>query len=188
MIGDESLGLTFEIIGKHRTEMISGYRRPARDLPASTPLRLALTRRFRTEIATSWQDDDSGKLETRLAAIAADIIVAGEASFRQGLVEAVEREEQYRRWEEERRQQHITELEDKRLDDLKVSGTLLAKAEEIRSLVARVRVAVEAGQVIEVSDGQLASWQDWALQQADRIDPVVSGQVLSHLHVPELDD
>jgi hypothetical protein len=49
-IGNKALGLSVEIVGRHRTETIAGYQRPARDLPASTPLRLSLTRDFRREL------------------------------------------------------------------------------------------------------------------------------------------
>jgi hypothetical protein len=125
-------------------------------------------------------------LETKLAAIAADIIVAGEASFRQSLIEEIEREEQERKRAEERRQQRLAELEAKRLADLKISGQLLAQAEEIRSLVAKVKAAAIAGST-DVGTEELATWEDWALDYANRIDPVLSGQILSHVRQPQLD-
>lgn len=133
----------------------------------------------------SWQDGPEGKLETRLATIAADIIVAGEAAFRQGLIEALEREAQWRQWEKERRERERAELEEKRLEDLRRSGELLAEAEEIRELVARLkRTMEERGQ--ELDPAALEKWERWALGYADRLDPVLSGQVLSHVIVPGL--
>lgn len=71
----------------------------------------------------------------RVAAIAVDIIVAGEAAFRQSLIETVEWEEQKRKWKEERRRERMAQLETERLEDLKTSGKLLAQAEKIRALV-----------------------------------------------------
>jgi len=186
MIGHRQLGMSFAIIGKHRTEMISGYQRPASDLPASTPIRLSLSRQLRTQIKTSWQDDEAGKLEIKIADIAADLIVAAEASFRQSLIEEQEHQAQMRKWEEERRLQRLAELEAQRLEDLKTSGTLLARAEEIRALIASVKSAVSAGKTSMVP-ADLAKWERWASAYADRIDPVLSGQVLSHINVPELD-
>jgi hypothetical protein len=185
-IGDMFLGLTFTIIGKHRTEMISGYHRPARDLPSSTPLCLSIVHKFRTPVAAQWYDDSNGKLEAKLAQIAADLIVAGEAAFRQSLVEAVEHEERFRKWEDERRQQRSAELHEKRLDNLKTSGDLLAQATEIRNLIARVKAAAVSGNV-EISSDELNEWEQWATSYADRIDPVLSGQVLSHIRAPTAD-
>jgi hypothetical protein len=185
-IGDMALGLSLTMVGKHRTETIAGYRRPARDLAASTPLCLTLDRKLRSDVRAAWQDDASGKLETRLAAIAADIIVAGEAAFRQGLIEAVEWEEQQRKWKEERRRERMAELEAERLEGLKTSGRLLAQAEEIRFLVERVKAAVLAGST-DVTPVELAAWERWAGDYADRLDPVLSGQILSHIRLTEPD-
>jgi hypothetical protein len=77
-------------------------------------------------------------------------------------------------------------LHDKRLENLKTSGRLLAQAEEIRALVERVKGSVLEGQT-EITESELASWEEWASGYADRIDPVRSGQVLTHIRVPELD-
>lgn len=186
LIGDERLGFSFACVGKHRTERVYGNLRPARDLPASTPLRLTLRRTFTDGVPASWEDDDTGRLETRLAGIAADIIVAGEASFRQGLVEAEERAAQWRQWEEERRLKRISELENRRIEDLRLSGKLLAEANEIRMLTEQMRDALLAGET-GVSPEEVARWEKWATDYADRIDPVKSGQFMSHFSVPELD-
>lgn len=180
IIGDTRLPLEFWVAGKHRTEMIGGRQMPARDLAASTPLALALRREFRKPTQASWKDDEEGKLEVKLGAIVADIITAGEASFRQSLIEAVEWQEQQRKWEEERRQRHVAELAAKRLENLRTSGELLARAEEIRALVAKVGSAVLEGET-EVAPSELDEWREWALAYADQIDPVCSGQVMTHI-------
>lgn len=187
-IGRETIGLRFEVIGKHRTEWHYGHQRPARDLPAKTPLRLVVDRSFRMPLTAAWADTPNQPLEKQLTEIVAGVIVAGEASFRQGLVEARERAEEHRRWEEERRLARLAELEGKRLADLRTSGDLLRQAEEIRALVARVESALLRGNLPELTPERVSQWKSWALAQADRIDPVHSGQVLTHLHVPQLDD
>jgi hypothetical protein len=187
-IGDETLRLRFEILGKHRTELRGGYQRPARDLPAKTPLRLVLDRSLRVALVTTWSDEADRPLEKQLAGIAADLVTAAEVSFRQGLVEAREREEEHRRWEEERRRERLRELESKRLAELKISGELLRQAEEIRALVARVEAAMLRGSSPELTAEKVARWKQWALSKADELDPVRSGQVLSHLYVAALDD
>lgn len=120
--------------------------------------------------------------------MAADVIVAGEASFRQGFVEARERAEEHRRWEEDRRLARLADLERKRLSDLRASGEMLRQAEEIRNIVAEIESSLLLGDSPGLTPERVARWKIWALAQANVIDPVLSGQVLSHLYVPELDD
>jgi hypothetical protein len=186
-IGDEPLRLRVEIAGKHRSEERVGYQRPARDLPARTPLRLVLDRSLRVPLVTAWSDEPDRPLEKQLAEIAADLVVAAEASFRQGLIEARARQAQSRRWEEARRREELKELEGKRLADLKTSGELLRQAEEIRALVARVEQAMRRGSSAELTVENVGRWKQWALSKADELDPVQSGQVLEHLYVAALD-
>ena len=135
---------------------------------------------------TSWQDDAGGKLETKLAEITARIIVAGEERFRRGLKEAEEREEQYRRWQEQRRREEIERRNAERLKHLRSSGDLLRQAEDLRALIARVRGAVVAGSV-GVEQDRLEEWERWASAEADRLDPILSGQIMTHLAPPEQD-
>lgn len=187
-IGDQQLGLRFTVAGKHRTDLRSGYNRPADSLPANTPLRLLIERKFRAPIVCEWSDEPDRPLEKQLAEIAAALVVAGEASFRQALVEDREHEESYRRWQEEARLKRLDELREKRLADLKTSGELLRQAEEIRRLVSLVEEAIRSGEAQNFSAPQLARWKAWALTEADAIDPVKSGQVLSHFHVSALDE
>lgn len=162
-----------------------GERAPSRELPASTKLALSVDHKSRGGPATSWSDGTQ-RLEQMIASVAADIIVLGEDAFRQGLAEQREWKEQRRQWAEEARRAELKRLEEKRLTDLKESGALLHKAAEIRALVEQVATAVRNGSIALTSD-QLARWRAWALGQADRLDPVLSGQVLSHLVVPALD-
>ena len=186
-IGNMHLRLEFALVGSHRTEMIGGYRRPARDLPASSPLRIALVPRSRSEMPLSWQDEAARKLETRIGTIAAELVVAGEAEFRRSLLEAAKEKDRQRQYQEEERLQRVAALEAKRVDDLRASGELLRRAEEIRSLVARVKAAIAVGGVSRFSGEQVQIWETWALSQADRLDPILSGQVLDHLIAPDLD-
>jgi hypothetical protein len=129
--------------------------------------------------AASWEDQENNRLESQLADIVADLMVAGEAAFRQSLVEEQE-------WMEEERRQRLAELEAERFEHLKRSGELLREAQNIRALVANVRAAVLAGaQPISAED--LAQWETWASAYADRVDPVVSGQVMSQILSPSID-
>lgn len=179
-IGDMCLSLEFAILGSYRKELRGGWQRPARDLPARTPLKLTVKGVLRAGVTTAWQDSGGRPLEKQLAEIVADLIVAGEAAFRQSLVEAREHAEQMRRWEEERLRRRREELNRERLGHLEQSGSLLRQAEDLRALVARVSGAV-AGSGLALGEGEFDAWREWALARADELDPVLSGQVLRHI-------
>lgn len=185
IVGDTCLGLEITIAGTHRTVRQYGYIRPAPDLPATTPLTLRLDPSFDRRGGKTWQDDEGGNLEAKIAPIAAAIIVAGEAKFRQSLREEEERAERARQEEEKRRQERLVELNRRRLENLRTSGELLRQAQEIRTLVQRVRQAIVEGSVA-IDASVLEAWESWALAEADRIDPVRSGQFTSHLNEPTL--
>jgi hypothetical protein len=183
VIGDTFLALDIVPAGSHRTLRLHGRLQPDPALPASTPLVLRLRRDFGREVEQSWQDDQTGTLETKIAPITAGIIVAGEAAFRRSLREAAERAEQQRLAEGKRRQEERAELSRQRLQHLRTSGELLRQAEDIRVLVARVRQAMLDGSA-KVDAPTLEAWEAWALAEADKIDPVRSGQIMSHLKEP----
>lgn len=185
VIGDTYLGLEIAIAGKHKTVRQHGYVRPAPDLPATTPLSLRLNPRFDRADGEAWLDDDQGVLEAKIPIIAAAIIVAGEAKFRHGLREDKERIERERLEQEKRRQEQLAELNRQRLQHLHTSGELLRQAQDIRALVERVRYAIVDGST-DIDASVLESWERWALAEADKIDPVRSGQFLTHLNEPTL--
>lgn len=185
IIGDTPLGLDIQIVGSHRTVRHQGYLRPAPDLPTSTPLALRLDPRFDRKATVSWQDDGDTKLESKIAEIAAAIIVAGEKKFRLSLREAEERAERERIEKEKQRQEWLIQLNQTRLQNLRNSGELLRQAEDIRALVERVRRAIDEGSA-DIDASTLEAWQSWALAEADRIDPVRSGQIMSHLSMPSI--
>ncbi|MGX9143209.1 hypothetical protein [Mesorhizobium sp. 128a] len=184
LIGDTHVGLDIGLVGSHRTVRQQGYLRPA-PLPASTPLALRIDPGFDRRAPVSWQDDGDIKLESRIAEIAAAIIVAGEKKFRLSLREAEERAERERIEKEKQRQEWLVHLNQKRLQNLRTSGELLRQAEDIRALVERVRRAIDDGSA-DIDALVLEAWQRWALAEADRIDPVRSGQILTHLNEPSL--
>lgn len=184
IVGDMGVDLDIVIAGKHRTVREYGRDVPARDLPASTPLSLVIDGQRDRPGETVWQDDAAGKLETKIAEIVARIIVAGEARFRRGLREAEQRAEEHRRWQEQRRREEIERRNAERLKHLRNSGNLLSQAEDLRGLIARVRGAVVDG-TVGVDQARLEEWERWASAEADRLDPILSGQIMTHLAPPE---
>lgn len=182
IIGDTRLGLCFEVIGNHRSERRRGYSLPARDLPGSTPLRLALAKPLPGGLPSDWEDGEE-RLEAMLAVIAADLVVAGEATFRRGLAEALKRERVNREWLERCEREKQERRNRERLALLEESGALLRKADEIRSLVTRIADTMECPDQ-GVTAEALRDWKRWALECADELDPIRSGQVFRHLLVP----
>jgi hypothetical protein len=178
-IGDTRLQVDIVVAGTHRKVRLYGRDRPAPDLPASTPLKLLIGSAEQPG-KTAWQDDATGKLETRLSEIAARTIVAGEATFRLGLKKAEEDREQYRRWHEERRREELVRRNAERLRHLRDSGDLLRQAEDLRAMIARVRSAVLT-RSIDVEPSRLEEWERWASAEADLLDPILSGQIMTHL-------
>lgn len=185
IIGDTYLGLNLAIVGKHKKVRRNGYERPSPDLPASTTLALSLAPDFDGRVSKSWQDDDEGRLEDKIPIIAAELIVAGEAKFRESLKEAEQKAELACQEKERQRQEQLQKLNQQRLDNLKISGDLLRRAQDIRALVESVRMAITEGSA-EIGEARLAAWEQWALGEADKIDPVRSGQFLCHLDDPSL--
>lgn len=183
-IGDTRVDLDIDRAGMVRSSRT--YAGTESEWPASTPLLFSIDETFDGKRRQSWQDDAHGKLETKLTDITARIIVAGEARFRRGLKEAEEREEQFRRWEEQRRREEIERRNAERLTQLRRSGELLRQAQDLRALIATVREAAVTGSV--AADGaDLEAWERWASAEADRLDPVKSGQVMAHLAPPDRD-
>ena len=142
--------MTLEPAGKHKVAVVRGYKRPDPDLPAGTPLQL----RYKGHPSErSWNDDQDGKLETKIAAIVADLIVAGEAGFREGLRQTESQLEKDQIAAEERRRKKLEELNAKRVDDLFQSGELLRRAREIRDLFANVSEPMEASREMRLQPG-----------------------------------
>ena len=156
---------------------------------ASTPMGIWLDgmhpRQTYTSPPATFTDKPDEKLEKQIAAIAAEIIVAGERRFRVGIRDTQEWEDRERLRLENERLQRRAAAEAARLAALQVSGELLRKAREVRELVVQVKAAVLAGQY-ELAGDQLTAWEQWALAHADSLDPVKSGQVSEHLQYLEV--
>lgn len=149
------------------------------NLLAKTPLAVIVD----GDQGQAWKDDEAGALEAKLVEVVAGTIVAGEAAFRRRLREAELRAEQSRAMEERRRRERCEALAAERLKKLRESGELLRQAEGLRALLARVRGAVLSGS-LAVAAADLEAWETWASDEANRLDPVLSGQVMQHVLPP----
>ena len=87
IVGDTRVRLEVDLTGQHRDRPGKCMVPTSADLPAKTPLALTVDRGGGGQ-GTTWQDDAAGTVESRLADVAAGIVVAGEAAFRRGLKQA----------------------------------------------------------------------------------------------------
>lgn len=178
IIGDTQVSLSLDEATR-KAIAYNRYNAPRPDPKRSATVPLRLTAR-----SSTWQDNDSNKLETRIAEISAGLIVEGERAYRTHLRELEEYAERERIEAERRRQERLRKANAERAAALLESGRLLAEAENLRSLIARVSAAVADGR-LNLSAEQLAEWRRWAEREADRLDPVLSGQVRTHLLLPD---
>jgi hypothetical protein len=151
--------------------------------PPPDPRRSAAVKLRLTAGDAVWQDDGVGTLETRIADIAAGLIVEGERAYRLDLREMEEQAERVRILAEQQRQERLRKANADRVAALIESGRLVAEADDLRSLIARVGAAVVEGR-LDLSPQQYAEWRAWADGEADKLDPVLSGQVAAHLLPP----
>jgi hypothetical protein len=180
IIGDTRVGVTLDEAGR-KAGAYNRYNAPRLDPKRAASVKLRLSAG-----TASWQDDDAGTLEAKVAEIGAGLIVEGERAYRTHLRELEEQAERERIAAEQRRQERLRKANADRVVALIESGRLLAEAENLRSLITRVGAAVTEGR-LELSTDQLAEWRHWADLEADKLDPVMSGQVRAHLLPPRCD-
>lgn len=154
------------------------------------PLRLSCwTGRYdRRQLKVFAEDQPGQPLERQLRQATIELIVYGEVLHRercnemhqlqlqtrqQDIAEAKKRKEEAIRREIERK----AALAKARVDTLLAEAAALRRARDIRAYVADVLKAC-AERTPEITATDLAAWEQWALQQADRIDPLVSGKFL----------
>ncbi|HEY4135522.1 MAG TPA: hypothetical protein VGO34_09925 [Alphaproteobacteria bacterium] len=181
-IGQQSVSFTLDGSKPDR----NGYRSSTENnRPASDILRFEISNWQRPEgIQLVWQDEKDDKVEEHIGEILVSLIVAGEMQYRTGeerkhiwLVErkAALIEEAHKRKVEEERQarERRAKAEKARVDRLLAEAVAYRQALDIRAYVttvtqendkARDPVPVEA----------LTKWAEWALKQANRIDPVLT--------------
>ena len=180
IIGNTRVAVSLDEAGRKA----GGYNRY--NTPRPDPKRSASVKLKLGAGAASWQDDNAGTLETKIAEIAAGLIVEGERAYRAHLRELEEQAERQRIQEEQRRQERLRKANADRVAALIESGRLLAEAENLRSLIARVDAAVVEGR-LDLSADQLTAWRQWADHEANILDPIMSGQVRGHLLPPHCD-
>lgn len=172
---------------RHPGETSLAHRRHGDPFPAppKEPLHIELYPALPDGFPRMWKDREV-KLEAIVADIIAAIIAAGEARYRLSIRERLKQQADMEAWREERRQEALAKRNQERLAALHRSAELLRTAQDLRALIASVSAAIEQGRR-DLDPAALAEWKQWAAEEADRIDPVMSGQVDEHLIVKPLD-
>lgn len=135
----------------------------------------------------SWQDDDSGKIEARIAEIARELVLTDEVQYRESALRhyqwrverkaELEEEERKRKVEAERAErERRRRLEQARIDRLLKDAAAFQQAAAIRKYVEAIQLAQGYSSASVADD--LERWSKWALAQADRIDPAIGGSFL----------
>lgn len=148
-------------------------------------LKFSILKGYGSDVArTSWADDQENVLEAQLSAVAAEIIVVGEMQYREHLVwvyeESIRRREEMRQEEirvklaaEKAERERLIRLEVDRLKRLTDSADNYHRAQTIRSFVATVINM----SITDTDPERVARWREWALLQADKLDPITTGQI-----------
>lgn len=153
-------------------------------LPGAHETKLALSIRrgpYSETDRITWQDDDDkGTLETRMTEIAVEVILTAEIQYREMAIQQyqlrvkrrvqLEEEEQQRKLAIERAEkERLRRIEQARIDRLLRDAAAFQQAAEIRKYVETIRLT-QACDRFSVT-GEFERWSQWALAQADRIDP-----------------
>jgi hypothetical protein len=159
-----------------------------------TKLCLSVVKFFGSEeVLATWQDDDVQKIETRMTDIAVQLILTAEIQYREHAVHhyqwlnkrkaELEEEERKRKLEAERAQRERQKrIEQGRINRLLRDAAAFQQAGEIRRYVEAIRQAraLDGSSIEEVEQ-----WSQWALAQADRIDPALSQRFLKAMQDEE---
>ena len=137
------------------------------------------------DIRQIWDDEDGDKIENHLPEIAIELIIAGEVFYRSTQLHRHEwhvmRRAELEKKERERIEEEARKTEERRIrnemariDHLLAQAGALKQATEIRTYVQAI---LEANKDAPdpMSATELKAWEEWALAQANRIDPVKLG-------------
>jgi hypothetical protein len=151
--------------------------REAAELPEESDaakLRLAIGTYWRSKGHPGiWEDSNKTSLEQRLTEIAIEFVLAVEIMRRQEAIWAYDRavaDSQRRKQIQGRQEKERAEQAERlRTEQLLRDAAAFRQAAEIREYVNAVR---------QTSAPKIEPWCQWALEQANRLDPIVSGEFL----------
>ncbi len=137
------------------------------------------------EVLATWQDDDVQKLEKRMTDIAIQLILTAEIKYRESVVHGyqwrikrkaeLEEEQRKRKLEGERAEKERQKrIEQGRINRLLRDAAAFQQAGEIRKYVEAIELTASRDGSSSIEE--VEQWSQWALAQADRIDPAIGGK------------
>lgn len=151
-------------------------------------LALSLHHSNSEETRITWQDSDDTKVEAHLTEAAVEIVLTAEVHYRESAARQhrwrverkaeLEEEERQRLLEAERAEmERVKRLGQARIDGLLNDATAFQQAGQIRMYVKSITLSQSSLGTTPTED--LDRWSQWALAQADRIDPAIGEKFLA---------
>jgi len=139
------------------------------------------------EVLATWQDDDATKLEARMTDVCVQLILTAEIKYRENALHQyqwrikrkaeVEEEQRKRKLEAERAEKERQKrIEQGRINRLLRDAAAFQQAGEIRKYVEAIRLSQALNTTSSMDE--MERWRQWALAQAERIDPATGGRFL----------
>jgi len=186
-IGDSTVGFT---LGKPSEQRSNWAIATEARRPASEPVRLKIDweREEPKELVSEWSDRPDAPLESMLQEIVVNLIAVGEMRIRaverrwyeyraERKVELIEAERERREEAAREERERQRRLANARIEKLHQEAMSLRLADDIRQYVAAVNER-NAASSNPVPPAEMDDWSRWALEQAERIDPVRTGAFL----------
>jgi hypothetical protein len=152
-------------------------------------LQFTIGHRTSMEPRTAWEDSADRNLEQCLTEIVVELLVAGEARYRERALytcewwirrreELDEEDRSYKAEQVRKERERVAKLEKERLERLFAAADAWRRANDLRTFVAAVKAANR--EVAELTARErLERWVKDALQAADRLDPLLQSHHLS---------
>jgi hypothetical protein len=174
-VGDQTVSFTLNRVGAKEPEYDDG----AQPIPEDAKLCLKFTWwEPPPEVRLEWQDTADHLLEDQLLDIAREIAFAGEWGYRWWKIRShallVERRAELEAAERARIAEAL------RKENHRLEGLLTARREALWAEAAAWRRAADLRsyvQLVVAREPNESAWASWALAEADRVDPVVTGSI-----------
>ncbi|MCG7926292.1 MAG: hypothetical protein JAY67_12185 [Candidatus Thiodiazotropha taylori] len=180
-VGDEHVHIELEVIDE-------GRRCKEKQGRPHDKFRLTIKEGWRSKEQDQyvWEDNGDEKVETMLRDVAEEVVLAGERHYRahkeyqyewtlERKQELIEKERQRIEMEARLERERLEKLRQERIQLLLDEAFAHRQACDIREYIARV-LDLAGTSLYPGKQEQLMMWAEWAKNQADGLDPIVSGR------------